>query len=88
MKIERVMERVCDRGRLHRAWEAVRSNDGAAGLDHMTVEAFGERAEHYLDLIHEKLAAGTYRFKPVRRVEIPKPGSTKKRKLGIPTVAS
>jgi len=86
VKIERVMERVYDRGRLHRAWEAVKSNAGAAGIDHMTVEAFAERAEEYLDLIHEKLRTGMYRFKPVRRVEIPKPGSTKTRKLGIPVV--
>ena len=86
MKIERVMERVYDRGRLHRAWQAVERNDGAAGIDQMTVEVFAERAEEYLDLIHAKLQAGSYRFKPVRRVEIPKPGSTKKRKLGIPVV--
>jgi group II intron reverse transcriptase/maturase len=86
VKIERVMERVYDRGRLHRAWEAVKRNDGAAGIDHMTVEAFAGRAEEYLGLIHEKLRAGTYRFLPVRRVEIPKPGSTKTRKLGIPVV--
>lgn len=45
MKIEGVMERVYDRGRLHRAWEAVKSNAGAAGIDQMTVEAFEERAE-------------------------------------------
>jgi len=86
VKIERVMERVYDRGRLHRAWRAVKSKAGAAGIDQMTVEAFAERAEEYLDLIHDKLGAGSYRFKPVRRVEIPKPGSTKKRKLGIPVV--
>ena len=86
MKIERVMERVYDRGRLHRAWEAVKRNDGAAGIDHMTVKAFEAQAEVYLGLMHEKLRAGTYRFKPVRRVEIPKPGSTKTRKLGIPVV--
>jgi len=86
VKIERVMERVYDRGRLHRAWQAVKSNAGAAGIDHVTVEAFAERAEEHLDRIHEKLRTGTYRFKPVRRAEIPKPGSTKKRRLGIPVV--
>ena len=88
MKIERVMERVYDRGRLHRAWLSVRSNAGAAGIDHVTVEAFAERAEEHLDRLHEKLQAGTYRFKPVRRAEIPKPGSPKKRPLGIPIVRS
>ena len=86
MKIERVMERVYDRGRLHRAWLSVKSNAGAAGIDQVTVEAFAEQAEEQLDRIHEKLQAGMYRFKPVRRAEIPKPGSTKKRQLGIPVV--
>ena len=86
MKIEGIMERVYDRGRLHRAWKAVQRNAGAAGIDHLTVEAFGERAEEGLGLIHEKLRAGRYRFKPVRRVEIPKSGSTKKRQLGIPVI--
>ena len=52
----------------------------------MTVEAFEAREEELLDLIYEKLRAGTYRFRPARRVSIPKPGSAKKRDLGIPVV--
>jgi RNA-directed DNA polymerase len=52
----------------------------------MTVEDFAQRQEEFLDLIQAKLQAGTYRFKPARRVEIPKPGSTQKRNLGIPVV--
>ena len=86
MKVERVMERVYDRRRLHQAWQTVRRNAGAAGIDQMTVEDFAQRQEELLDLIHAKLQAGTYRFKPARRVEIPKPGSSKKRNLGIPVV--
>jgi RNA-directed DNA polymerase len=80
------MERVYDRGRLHRAWLSVQSNAGAAGIDQVTVAAFAERAEEHLDRIHEKLHTGIYRFKPVRSVAIPKPGSSKKRRLGIPVV--
>jgi RNA-directed DNA polymerase len=86
VKIERVMERVYDRGRLHRAWQRVEANAGAAGVDQMTVEAFAARAEEWLELIHQQLQAGRYRFKPARRVQIPKPGTTKKRNLGIPVV--
>jgi RNA-directed DNA polymerase len=52
----------------------------------MTVEAFEQREEEFLELIQNKLEAGTYRFKPARRVLIPKEGSSKKRKLGIPVV--
>lgn len=86
MKIERAMERVYDRRRLRQAWRAVRRNAGAAGVDKMTVAAFAEREEEYLDLLHRKLQTGEYRFKPAKRVSIPKPGSKKKRNLGIPVV--
>lgn len=86
MQVERVMERVYDRRRLRQAWQTVRRNAGAAGVDHMTVEAFAKREEELLDLIHNKLRTGTYRFKPARRVQIPKPGAIKKRDLGIPVV--
>lgn len=86
MKIENVMERVYERRRLSHAWQQVEKNAGAAGIDQMKVEDFAMRKGELLDLIHSKLEAGTYRFKPARRVLIPKPGTTKKRKLGIPVV--
>ena len=86
MKVNRVMERVYDRRRLYQAWQTVRRHAGADGIDQMTVDDFAQREEELLDLIHAKLQAGTYRFKPARRVEIPKPGSTQKRNLGIPVV--
>ncbi len=86
MKAEKVMERVYERRRLQAAWQQVSKNAGAAGVDKVTVEAFERQAEKNLELVRGKLEAGIYRFKPARRAEIPKPGSIKKRKLGIPTV--
>ena len=86
MKHEKVMERVYEPGRLRGAWQQVRRNAGAAGIDKMTVEDFESREDELLELIHEKLKEGIYRFKPARRVLIPKEGSSKKRKLGIPVV--
>jgi len=86
VKQENILERVYSPGRLRMAWQQVRKNAGAAGIDKMTVEAFDGRADELLTLIHERLKAGTYRFKPARRVLIPKEGSSKKRKLGIPVV--
>ena len=86
MKHEKVMERVYEPGRLRGAWQQVRRNAGAAGIDKMTVEEFESREDELLELIHEKLKEGIYRFKPARRVLIPKEGSSKKRKLGIPVV--
>lgn len=86
MKQENVLERVYNPGRLRMAWRQVRKNAGAAGIDKMTVEEFERREDELLKLIHDKLEAGTYRFKPARRKLIPKKGSSKKRKLGIPVV--
>ncbi len=86
MKEENVIERVYELRRLQEAWQQVRKNAGAAGIDKMTVEEFGSREDELLEVIHRKLKAGIYRFKPARRVLIPKEGTTKKRKLGIPVV--
>lgn len=85
-KQENIMKRVYDRRYLSMAWQQIKKNAGAAGVDKMTVDEFEEREGEYLQLIHNKLKAGIYRFKPARRVLIPKPGSNKKRKLGIPVV--
>lgn len=68
------------------AWERVRANRGAAGVDQITiaaVEAYG--VEHMLKELQTSLRAGNYHPAPVRRVEIPKPDGSK-RPLGIPTV--
>ena len=82
-----VLERIYEPGRLYAAWQQVKSNAGAAGIDGMSVKDFEQREEALMKLIHEKLKAGTYRFKPARRVFIPK-GNGKMRALGIPTVYS
>ncbi|HUC15729.1 MAG TPA: hypothetical protein VMS00_14860, partial [Acidimicrobiales bacterium] len=71
---------------LWEAWERVRANRGAAGIDQVTiaaVEAYG--VEPMLEELRDSLRAGIYRPKPVRRVEIPKPDG-RTRPLGIPTV--
>ena len=59
---------------------------GAAGADRQTVDDFEEQQREEIDLLHEQLKDNSYRPLPVRRVEIPKPGSNEKRALGIPTV--
>jgi len=86
VKHKKVLERVYAPGRLRAAWQQVKRNAGAAGIDQMTVRDFERREEELLQLIHEKLKAGIYRFKPARRALIPKQGSSKMRKLGIPVV--
>jgi RNA-directed DNA polymerase len=67
------------------AWEKVKGNAGAAGVDGQSVKQFGDRAEMYLKELSTALERGTYRPMPVRRVEISK-GGGKLRPLGIPVV--
>lgn len=86
MKHVKVLERVYEPRRLRKAWQQVKRNAGAAGIDQMTVEVFEQRKDELLTFIHEKLKAGIYRFKPARRSLIPKEGDSKMRKLGIPVV--
>jgi RNA-directed DNA polymerase len=73
---------------LRRAWERVRHNKGAAGIDGETlqaIEAYG--VEKMLTELRALLEVGKYRPQAVRRVYIPKPGRPKERRpLGIPRV--
>ncbi|WP_221468362.1 group II intron reverse transcriptase/maturase [Saccharopolyspora phatthalungensis] len=69
-----------------RAWERVRANRGAGGVDRVSIDRFDCEQDRYLTVLRQRLADGRYRPQPVRRVEIDKPGSTAKRPLGIPTV--
>jgi RNA-directed DNA polymerase len=68
------------------AWERVKANRGAAGVDRVTlaaVEVYG--VERMLGELQEDLRSGGYRPAPARRVDIPKPDGGR-RPLGIPTV--
>lgn len=85
-KAHSLIGQVCDRRNLRRAWERVKKNKGAGGVDGVTIARFEEDLERYLDVLHRLLKENRYRPRPVRRVEIDKPGTTKKRPLGIPTV--
>jgi RNA-directed DNA polymerase len=72
---------------LEEAWRRVQKNKGAAGIDRQTLAAVQEYgAERLLAELQRDLRQGSYRPRPVRRVEIPKPTGGK-RPLGIPTVS-
>ncbi len=80
-----LLERVMERSNLQRALKQVRQNKGAPGIDGMTVDELPAYLKaHWLELC-ERLMAGTYHPRPVRRVQIPKPDG-RVRLLGIPTV--
>lgn len=83
---EHLLEGVCERRNLKRALKRVVQNKGSAGVDGMTVNELAGYLKENWPTIKEELLLGKYRPKPVKRVEIPKPGSNGKRKLGIPCV--
>ena len=80
-----LMARVLDRDNLVRALKQVKRNKGAPGIDGLTVDRLPAYLKQYWPTIRQQLQDGSYRPKPVRRVEIPKPDG-RTRKLGIPTV--
>src|SRR3989475_1339210 len=73
---------------LRAAFAQVKANQGAAGVDHQTIEMFEADLETNLSKVSQQLADGSYRPQAVRRKWIAKPGSKEKRPLGIPTVRS
>jgi group II intron reverse transcriptase/maturase len=84
-KVHSLIDKVYSRKNLELAWKKVKQNRGSAGIDEVTISKFEERKHYYLELLHRKLRDGSYRPKPVKRVEVPKPDGGI-RKLGIPAV--
>jgi RNA-directed DNA polymerase len=67
------------------AYQLVRKNAGAAGIDNETLEKFGQNEKNNLYKLWARMSSGSYFPKSVRRVEIPKKDGGM-RALGIPTV--
>jgi RNA-directed DNA polymerase len=84
--LDNLMERILERDNMKRAWERVKSNQGAPGSDGMTVEEFPSYAGEHWHEIRQSLMDGNYQPHPVRRVVIPKPKGKGERKLGVPCV--
>jgi RNA-directed DNA polymerase len=79
-----LMEEVCQRDNLWQALRRVQANQGAPGVDGMTVRKLPKYLKRHWLKIRKQLLTGTYEPQPVKRVEIPKPDGGV-RKLGIPT---
>ena len=83
---ERLLEQILDRSNLNNAFKKVKSNKGAGGVDGMKVDDLLQYFRDSKAELIQTILDGKYRPNPVRRVEIPKEGKGKVRKLGIPTV--
>jgi group II intron reverse transcriptase/maturase len=81
-----LFDQVCDVAQLRSAFDAVRRNGGAPGIDGVTISDFRENLDSNLHALSRSLKEWSYTPQPVKRVRIPKPGSQKKRILGIPCI--
>jgi RNA-directed DNA polymerase len=80
------VEEVVGRENMQQAWQQVKANKGAPGIDDMTITEYPDFARANWAGIKASVRDGTYTPSPVKRVEIPKDsGGT--RPLGIPTVS-
>ncbi len=97
-RFEDLYHLLCKREWIEEALRHVLNNDGSQtpGIDGMSWKTFNDAEksdfenekfrQQFIDELQAELKARTYQPLPVRRVEIPKPGTSKKRPLGIPTV--
>jgi RNA-directed DNA polymerase len=81
-----IFEEICALGTLRMAFNLVKRNDGAPGIDGITIDKFEENLEEELSQIRHNVLNWTYKPTPVKRVEIPKPGGKGIRLLGIPII--
>jgi group II intron reverse transcriptase/maturase len=75
------------KGLVWEAYQSVKRNKGAAGVDGVSIEDFEADLKNNLYKIWNRMSSGTYFPPPVRAVEIPKPHGGGTRMLGVPTVA-
>lgn len=86
-KVHSLVDKVYKLKNLELAWDKVRRNRGAGGVDGQSIADFGGDLEGNLLKLHEELRSQTYHPQPVQRRLIPKSGQPGKcRPLGIPTV--
>jgi len=83
---EDLFEEITNTDQLKEAFKKVKENKGSPGIDRQTIEEFGSNIEKELKQLSEEVKNWTYEPKPVKRIEIPKPGGKGVRKLGIPCV--
>lgn len=81
-----LLMRALARENLLAAWKRVKANQGAPGVDGMSIDEFPAFGREHWPAIRKALLDGSYRPSPLRRRMIPKPGGRGQRQLQIPTV--
>jgi RNA-directed DNA polymerase len=81
-----LIDKLCPIATLRAAFALMKSNRGAAGVYHVSIERYASDLDANLERLSESLRTGTYRPQAIRRHHIPKPGSQEMRPLRIPTV--
>ena len=71
---------------VYEAWEKVRANNGAPGVDAVSISEFGDDERNNLYKLWNRMSSGSYIPGSVRAVEIPKDHGLGVRVLGVPTV--
>ena len=86
-KVHSLVDKIYQRKNLQVAWEKVKQNRGAGGIDGEDLEAFEAELEANLERLHQELKDGAYVPQPVLQHLIPKAGKPGQyRPLGIPTI--
>jgi RNA-directed DNA polymerase len=87
LKVHSLIDKVYHPTNLEMAWQKVKANHGAGGIDGIHVDEFEKTVKDELKILHRSLKEGTYEPQPVKRVYIPKRGKPgEKRPLGIPAI--
>lgn len=82
---DELWDRISSPQSLRAAWTRVRDNQGAAGIDQVTIEQFQHNLEHGLTRLQNDLESGGYQPLPVLRGYVDKEDGAK-RPIGIPSV--
>lgn len=82
----RLFDKVFAERNLWAAFQQVAQNGGAAGVDHATTRDFERQLPDSIWELSDLLKSQRFTPQPIRRVHIPKPGTSETRPLGIPTV--
>ena len=82
---QRLIDRILDLANLRAAWEEVRENRGAAGVDHVSLHKWSRSWEERLVNLARAVRANTYKPRPLRRFSLPKK-SGGYRHFAIPTI--